>query len=133
MSTLENAHAMKNIGYHTRLDANNATKVCGGSFGGGFDLDTANRLVSAHFTVVVRDSGRAVFVDREGREVSLYVTVDPAVTAKGKEAIAQWNIAQRQKQAVDEERARQHQEVIESLMSNLTHEEIIKRLKGESA
>ena len=78
---------MKNIGYHTRLHLNNSVKVVGGSFGGSLDIETANRLVNAHFTVIVKPSGRPVFVDREGREVSLYISVDPEATEKGKEAV----------------------------------------------
>ena len=70
----------KNIGYHTRLINNNASKVCGGSFGGALDLETANRLVNTHFNVIVKTSGTPVFVDREGREVSLYMSVDPSLT-----------------------------------------------------
>ncbi|QGH45024.1 hypothetical protein [Bacteriophage Phobos] len=76
-----------NIGYHTRSDGNNTVKLTGGSFGGAVDQATIERLVRAHFTVRVKPSGRAVFVDREGRDVSLYLTVDPDSTEAGKAAL----------------------------------------------
>jgi len=81
----------KSIGYHTRLANNSAIKVCWGSFGGSLDLETANRLVKAHFTVVAKPTGTLVFVDREGREVSLFITVDPARTEAGKLAREEFN------------------------------------------
>lgn len=74
----------KNIGYHTRLDSNNTVKVTGGSFGGSTDQETIERLVNAHFSVRIKPSGRAVFVDNQDREVTLYITVDPMSTEKGK-------------------------------------------------
>lgn len=119
---------IKNIGYHTRLLSDNTVKVCGGSFGGALDLETANRLANAFFNVVVKPSGHPVFVDREGREVRLYITVDPAMTTKGIEAKRAW-IAEKHRQ--DEEADYLHeaqQEELESAMSGLTHEEIIRRL-----
>ena len=79
----------KNIGYHTRLISDNTVKVVGGSFGGRFDIETANRLVKSHFSVAVKQSGRAVFVDKRGREVSLYFTVDAGETDAGKKALAE--------------------------------------------
>jgi len=78
---------MSNIGYHTRLDRDNRVKIVGGSFGGTLCIDTANHLVNSHFEVKIKPSGRAVFVDREGREVSLYMSIDPDTTTKGKEVI----------------------------------------------
>jgi hypothetical protein len=118
----------KNIGYHTRLVSDNKVKVCGGSFGGALDIETANRLVSAQFTVIVKHSGRAVFVDRAGREVSLYISVDPEATDKGKEAVTQGRVERRKRQAENEQREAKHQEQVEQLMSGLTNEEIIRRL-----
>lgn len=77
----------KNIGYHTRLDNANSCKVTGGSFGGAVDQETVERLVNHHFSVRIKPSGRAVFVDKQDREVSLYITVDPLSTEKGKQAL----------------------------------------------
>lgn len=121
----------KNIGYHTRLLSDNTVKVCGGSFGGTLDIETANRLVKAHFDVVVKPSGHPVFVDREGREVRLYVSVDPAMTTKGSEALKLWRV---EKARLDAEAELQHeaqQEELESAMAGLSHEEIIRRLSKE--
>lgn len=115
----------KNIGYHTRLDNNNTVKVCGGSFGGAFDWETVERLVKAHFTVVIQPSGRAVFVDREGRKVSLYVSVDPDLTQAGKLALAEDRKERDKLQAIEDEKQAQ----IDELLSNLSPDEVIRRLK----
>jgi len=82
----------KSIGYQTRSYADSSIKICGGSFGGAIDMETINRLVNAQFTVTVKPSGRAVFIDREGREVWLSVTVDPANTALGVEALSKYRV-----------------------------------------
>jgi hypothetical protein len=120
-----------NIGYHTRLCQDNTRKITGGSFGGSLDMETANRLVTVHFTVVVKDSGRAVFVDREGREVTLYISVDAGVTTKGIEALLLWRAERRKKQEEERKRLEEEGNEVETLMSHLTHEEIVRRLKGD--
>lgn len=114
----------RNIGYHTRLALNNSVKVAGGSFGGAFDMETVNRLVRAHFTVAVKPSGRPVFVDRNGRAVSLYFTVDPETTEVGKEAIA----ADRAKRAKDSEAEAVKREEIERLLDNMSPDEALELL-----
>lgn len=114
----------KNIGYHTRLDSNNTVKVCGGSFGGSFDWETVERLVKAHFTVKIQPSGRAVFVDKEGRAVSLYFSVDPDMTLAGKAALAEDRKAREEAQRIEDEKQGQ----IDELMSGLSNDEIIRRL-----
>ena len=119
-----------NIGYHTRLLSNNSTKVVGGSFGGAIDADTVERLTRSHFTVIVKPSGRAVFVDREGREVSLYLSVDPESTSIGALALQNYHIEkQRTDREASEQRAKEERE-IEELMHGLPHSEIMKRLKS---
>lgn len=114
------------IGYHTRLDSNNTVKVCGGSFGGTIDMLTVERLVNAHFSVVIKNSGRAVFVDKEGREVSVYITVDPLKTTRGVEAKREYDKRRLQAQAEEDDKA----EEVQSLLEGLTHEEAIRRLRG---
>jgi hypothetical protein len=120
----------KNIGYHTRCYADNTVKVSGGSFGGSFDTDTVERLVKAHYTVIVKPSGACVFVDREGREVSVYLTVSTAETEAGKDAIKAHNEANRKAWAEAEEAGRKAQDEIDSLVDGLSREEIVRRLKG---
>ena len=119
--------AMGNIGYHTREHLNHTRKVSGGCFGGGFDLETVNRLVKAHYKVVVSQSGRLVFVDRHGVKVSLYVTVDPIWTDAGKAAQAEHN-AQMAK-----ELARRHAEESElnEILDGMSTQEALRLLKGE--
>lgn len=120
----------KNIGYHTRLIGNNSRKLVGGSFGGAIDMETVERLTRSDFTVIVKPSGRAVFVDKQYREVSLYLSVDPESTSIGKAAIE--NYRAEKLRAAQEAAKRQAEEEceIEGLMYNLSHDEIVKRLKG---
>jgi hypothetical protein len=114
------------IGYHTRLYGQNSVKVTGGAFGGSLDLETANRLVKHHFTVIVKQSGTPVFVDREGREVTLYITVDPGSTEAGKLAIAA-DRAERDNRAKieDEKRAR-----VNELLDGMSMDDALKLLGG---
>lgn len=114
----------KNIGYHTRLKSDNTVKAAGGTFGGDFGPETAERLVKHHFTVKVRPSGSLTFVDRQGREVSLYMTVDPATTEAGKAALAEHRRAQAAAQAVEEEKAQR----VQALLDTMSHDEILARL-----
>jgi hypothetical protein len=81
----------KSICYTTRSDSNNSTKIVGGSFGGSIDQETVERLVNSQFSVMIKPSGRAVFVDDKGREVSLQITIDPMSTEKGKQAFTLHN------------------------------------------
>lgn len=122
----------KNISYHTRLDSNNTVKVVGGSFGGSIDMETVNRLVRSHFTVVVKNSGRPVFVDKQMREVSLYLAVDAGSTEQGAQVLKAWR-AERAKQWEEEEKKlEREQEEIDQLTESLSHEEIVRRLRGTS-
>lgn len=117
----------ENIGYHTRAYLDHTRKLVGGSFGGSVSMETVNRLTRL-FTVTVKPSGRCVFVDREGRECTLYITVDADKTDIGKAAIARWRV----EQAAEAERAeRQREREAEELataMAGLSHEEILARL-----
>lgn len=115
------------IGYHTRLWGN-GSKVEGGCFGGAFDLATVNRLVKAHFTVTVKPSGHAVFVDRKGREVSLYVRVDPETTDAGRAVLVYYRKVE-ELTAKKEEEKREH---IQDLVDSMDSDEAIKRLTGGS-
>ncbi len=117
----------KNIAYHTRSTADDS-KIVGGSFGGDFSLDTVERLARSHFTVVVKQSGTPVFVDKQGREVRVYFSVDPRDTVMGKAAIAEYNKEQARLAAIQEEKEKEQDDQIESLMDSLSKEEIIRRL-----
>jgi hypothetical protein len=114
----------KNISYHTRLYGNDSVKICGGSFGGSIDLDTVQRLVNNHFSVIVKNSGHAVFVDKEAREVNLYLHVSPNETEQAKIAFKEWRL--KREKELELEKAKERQ--IESLLSGLSNDEIIRRL-----
>ena len=115
---------MSNTGYHTRLYQDNGVKVCGGSFGGDLSMATANRLTDSFFNVIVKESGHTVFIDRQGREVTLYLTVDAAATIKGAAAQRVWR-ANRSRLFTEQK------EELEVLMEGLSHEEIVKRLRPD--
>lgn len=123
---------MRNIGYHTRLYSNNTCKVVGGSFGGAIDMETVNRLVNAQFSVVVKNSGTPVFVDREGREVTLYLSVDAGSSEKGALAMKAWRAECEKQEAEAETRRESEQQELDELMEGLSHEDIVRRLRGTS-
>lgn len=114
------------IGYHTRLDSDNTTKVVGGSFGGAIDMETVERLVRAHFRVAAKSSGRLVFVDRSDREVTLYLRVAPEVTAAGQCLLAELREARAAKQREEDEARATLMERIEEMDSDE-----LRRLLGE--
>ena len=114
------------IGYHTRRYDNNSVKLTGGSFGGKVDQETIERLVNSHFEVVIKPSGSAVFVDKENREVALYISVDAGETEKGKIALKEY----RKSKEAEREKEREKEIHIDELLSELSADEIIKRLKS---
>lgn len=120
---------MKYIGYHTRLFSDNTHKVSGGIFPGPINATTVDNLVTSHFTVSVYD-GRCVLVDRDSREVTLYLSVDAAETTKGVEALRVWRLESERLEAEAKRRREMEEGELGHLMQNLTHEEIVKRLKG---
>lgn len=122
--------ANENIGYHTRLDSDNTVKVVGGSFGGTMSRETAERLVKAHFTVRIKPSGTAVFVDRQGRDVRLYLGVDAAKTEAGIAAMQAWRQEKQRAEQAQREQEDAQQVEIEGLMNGMPHDEIVRRLKG---
>ena len=122
----------RNIGYHTRLVGNNTVKVCGGSFGGAIDMATVDRLVSAYFTVEVNSTGRAIFVDREGRRVRLYLSIDAEDTTMGKEAIKVWRVADNARREKEAELSANQEGEIDDLLGSMTHEEAVRRLRGDA-
>jgi hypothetical protein len=117
----------KSIGYHTRLYSDHTVKVTGGCFGGSIDMDTVNRLTRL-FTVNVKDTGHPVFVDKEGREVNLYLSVDVKSTEIGKAAITKWRAEkeQRDKEAAAIETAQR--KALEEAVDSLGYEEALRRL-----
>lgn len=117
----------KQICYHTRLCSDNKVKVCGGTFGGSIDQETVERM-TRFFTVNVKPSGTPVFVDKEGREVYLYLSVDPRDTEIGKQAIKAWYAERRIKQEQAEKTLKAQEAELEDALNGLSHEEIMRRL-----
>ena len=119
-----------NIGYHTRLYADPSVKVVGGSFGGDIDQSTVDRLVSAHFTVTVKPSGTAVFVDRQGREVRAYISIDAAKTKAGIAALAVYRADRARSEAARQALEEAQQAELDDALASMTHDEAIRRLKA---
>lgn len=120
-----------NIGYHTRAanGENVGQKLTGGSFGGAIDQETVERITRL-FHVKIKPSGTPVFVDKEGREVNLYFSIDPRKTEKGREALRAYN--HEQARMWEEEKAKREKEEqdLAELLSNFTHEELIIKLSN---
>lgn len=119
---------METIHYHTSL-YHSTNPARSAAFVGDFDELTVNRLVNALFTVTVKPAGVPVFVDVEGREVYLYVSVDPCKTEAGKEAL----LVYQQEREKREKEARKLQEAqedeIESLIAGMSREDLLARLR----
>ena len=120
----------KNIGYHTRHPAT-GEKISGGSFGGQIDQETVERLVRAHFTVEVLVSGRPTFVDREGRRVRLYLSVDPETTEIGQEELRAYRQHQEELERADRQTEEGKQRRIDELLDVMSSEEVLRRLEGD--
>ena len=120
-----------NICYHTRAanGENVGQKLTSGSFGGAIDQETVERITRL-FDVKIKPSGTPVFVDKEGREVNLYFSIDPRKTEKGKEALR--NYRHEQTRIWEEERVQREKEAQElaELLSNFTHEELMRKLSN---
>lgn len=116
----------KSIGYQLREYGNDNNKLVGGSFGGGIDLETIDRLVNAHLDVITLPSGNLCFVDKQGRKVTLKINVDPIFTAKGK-AVQTANAAELMQSCA---KAQDLQQKVDDLMQGLSWEEIIRKLEA---
>ena len=119
----------KNIEYHTRAYRDSTVRLTGGSFGGHIDQETVEGLTRL-FSVTVLPSGTPIFVDRHGREVRLYITVDACNTTKGKEALKAWHAERARLEAEEAARTEPNEAEIADLISGLSHDEIVRRLKG---
>ncbi len=116
----------KSISYHTRPVNNDSVKLVGGIFGGKIDQETVERIVKHHFNVIIKPSGSACFVDKEGREVKLYISVDPLNTIAGKEAKSEYNKKLLASQNLEDEKEKE----IENILSSMSNDEILAKLRG---
>ena len=116
------------IGFHTRLHNQHSVKVVGGSFTGTLSQETVEKLVNNFFDVQVKASGTPVFVDKEGRKVSLYISVDPLSTEKGKAALAEHN----KMKLAEAKQEREEDDEIERLLAGMSNEEALRRLRMRS-
>lgn len=113
-----------NISYHTRLHSDNSKKIIGGSFGGNCDIDTINRLVNAHFNINIKNSGIAVFVDKELQEVDLYIKITPTMSDKGKQLIKNHY---KELQKIENDKKKK----LQSLLDCMDDDELLERLQAK--
>jgi hypothetical protein len=84
--------------YHTRDANKNSVKITGGMLHASSHDDAA--MKAAHnLAVIIKPSGSPVFVDRQGREVSLYISVHPEHTEQGKAALRAFQEAEEKRLA----------------------------------
>jgi hypothetical protein len=62
--------------------------------------------------------------------VRLYLSVDPQMTNKGALALQNYRIEQARLDREREQQAEREQNEVDSLLADLTHEEIVKRLRA---
>lgn len=122
---------MPSISYHTRLISDHKVKVTGGVRQGTYDQPLVDSLAS-DFTAVVKPSGRVVFVDSEGREVSLYIHVYPQDTAAGKAALAAHREQQRLKGVEQIAKAKRLKSLIDSADEDTLIELLERHLESKS-
>lgn len=120
-----------NIGYQTRLDGADSTLLSSGSFGGSIDQSTVDRLVNNNFDVKVLNSGRPVLVDRQGRRVRLYLSVDPLRTEKGKAAYHWWLEHERTRRAAEADREEKLREELDAMVDQIGLATVLAKLKGD--
>ena len=122
---------MKPTSYHLRR-VSSGQKIVGGTISASLtSLDSAAEWLAERSQVVISPSGIAQFT-YGGTPVLVYLSVDPAETAQGKEALRQWRIDKRNREDAEAERNADFEREIEDLMDGLSQEEIVRRLRGES-
>jgi hypothetical protein len=115
---------MSRIVYHTRNTQGG--KIQGGTFGGTFDQETIERLVTSWFTVRELPSGSLCFVDQAGRDVSLYIQI-PADGCKAGRILLEAQAKRRAEAEAAEEKLRVE---AQNLVDELGPGEAIRRLRG---
>lgn len=122
---------MKPTCYHLRR-VSDGQKLVGGTVPRSCStLDQSAEWLANHAQVAVSGSGQVNFL-YGGTYVRAYLSVDPAETVQGQEALTQWRIDKRNREDAEAERNADFEREIEDLMDGLSYEEIVSRLRGES-
>ena len=120
---------MKPTCYNLRRVSDNL-KVVGGSLPSSLTtLDAAAEWLSERAPVVVSTTGKAQFT-YGGTPVWAYLSVDPAETPQGKEALNQWRIEKRNREDAEAERNEDLERELEDLVDSLGVEAAIQKLRG---
>lgn len=100
--------------YHTR-DRKDGVKLTGGMLHAK-SMDEAQERAVCGLTVKIMWS-RAVFVDQQGREVSLYLSVHPEHTSLGQKALAEYRAAEQVRRDTEEAERTADEEKLACLVS----------------
>lgn len=121
---------MKPTCYHLRRVSDGA-KIVGGSIPRTLEtLDAAAEWLSKFTQVSVTESGQVHFT-YGNTPVWAYLSVDPAETEQGKEALRQWRIEKRNREDAEAERNDELQRELEDLVGSIGIEAAIRKLQGE--
>lgn len=122
---------MKATCYHARLAENNTVKTVGGTITAE-TLDQAAEQICAGkrgFTLRAKSGGRVTFVDSRGREVRVYLSIDPVVSPQGRAALAEFNAAEekRRREVIAQEKEKQSK--LEALIDSIGIDAAISKLQ----
>ena len=120
---------MKATTFRAFADGTGAAVSAGTSYVNNKPFDEAVAALVAQHNVILTSTGRPVFVDREGRRVSLYLRLDPAQTDKGQKAYAE---QRRAAQAAAASQEFQEAE-LRGLLQEMSTTEAIAALKGKKS
>ena len=122
---------MKPTCYHLRRVSDNL-KVVGGTLPNSLtSLDAAAEWLSERAPVVVSPTGNVQFTYGGGTPVYAYLSVDPAETEQGKDALTQWRIEKRNREDAEAERSKDLERELEDLVDILGVEAAIQKLRGD--
>lgn len=107
---------------HTR--GQNGEKYSGGTWYCDGDLNQAADQLTASHDIIVTNSGRVSFVDKNGRMISIYLTIDPAETEKGKRVLKEHNEKKRREE-------KERQEKLNQLVASVGIDRAIEILGGD--
>jgi hypothetical protein len=94
--------------------------------------DEAAERAQIGLTVQVKSGGRAYFADKTGREVSLYLSVHPEHTAKGKAALAAYWVEENKRRETERQKAEDLDQALQDAIDEAGGPEAaLAKLKGE--
>lgn len=81
--------------------------------------------------VKISPSGRSIWVDKQGREVDLYLCLSPELTVRGRELLQVARKERAEREAEEQARVTALEEHLSALLDSMTPEQAIERLSRE--